>query len=378
MNWKNWHTLITERPDATIESWDFTRNLLVVSYQKSAASELVKFDLQNHKLSAVTLPGIGSASVSCSEKHDDFFIEYESFNYCPSILHYTSAADSRKVWWKCELEVDLSEMQVEQHVYQSKDGTQISMFLVYRNGLQKNGRNPTLLYGYGGFGISMNPSFSPLIIPWIQDGGIYAVANLRGGGEYGDNWHQAGMLGKKTSVFEDFEAAAEWLIEQKYTCSEKLAISGRSNGGLLTGACLIRRPHLFKAVLCGVPLLDMIRYHLFLMARYWVPEYGCAENETDFDWLVEYSPYHNVCRNREYPAVFFYTGENDTRVHPMHARKMAAALQTSAANTQDKPILLWVDRESGHGVGKPLSITVEEQTDQWLFVRWQTGLETAK
>jgi prolyl oligopeptidase len=269
-------------------------------------------------------------------------------------------------------------MLVEQHSYQSNDGTMVSMFLVYRRGIEKNGRNPTLLYGYGGFGISMNPAFSGLIIPWIQDGGIYAVANLRGGGEYGDKWHQAGMLANKKSVFEDFETAAEWLIAQKYTCSEKLAISGRSNGGLLTGACLTRRPHLFKAVICGVPLLDMIRYHKFLMARYWVPEYGCADNEADFDWLIDYSPYHNVCNKREYPAVFFFTGENDTRVHPMHARKMTASLQAHAANTEEKPIILWVDRESGHGIGKPLKITLEEQTDQWIFLRWQTGLEAAE
>ncbi|HAE39160.1 MAG TPA: S9 family peptidase, partial [Candidatus Riflebacteria bacterium] len=375
---KNWKILIPERTDATIEGWDFTRSSLIVSYQKFAASELVKFDLATAQQSEISLPGIGSASISCSESKEDFFIRYESFNFCPSIIYYDCASNSRKAWWKCELAVDLSDMRVEQHFYESKDGTRVSMFLVYRDGVKKNGQNPTLLYGYGGFGISMTPAFSGLIIPWIQDGGIYAVANLRGGGEYGDKWHQAGMLSQKKLVFEDFEAAAEWLIAQKYTCSEKLAISGRSNGGLLTGACLIRRPHLFKAVLCGVPLLDMVRYHLFLMARYWVPEYGCAENDKEFDWLVDYSPYHNICRNREYPAVFFYTGENDTRVHPMHARKMTAAMQANAANTHEKPILLWVDRESGHGMGKPLNITVEEQTDQWMFIRWQTGLETAR
>lgn len=375
---KNWQIVIKERDDATIEGWDFTGNSMIISYQKSAASQLVKYDLQSKETTAVKLPGIGSAGISCSEEHDNFFIHYESFNHLPTIIQCKSSDCSQRVWWKCELAIDLSEMLVEQHSYQSKDGTRVSMFLVYRRGIEKNGRNPTLLYGYGGFGISMNPSFSGLIIPWIQDGGIYVVANLRGGGEYGDKWHQAGMLANKKLVFEDFEAAAEWLIAQKYTCSDKLAISGRSNGGLLTGACLTRRPHLFKAVICGVPLLDMIRYHRFLMAKYWVPEYGCADNEADFDWLIDYSPYHNICNKREYPSVFFFTGENDTRVHPMHARKMAAALQTHAGNPEEKPILLWVDRESGHGVGKPLKITLEEQTDQWIFLRWQTGLEASK
>ncbi|MBU1109457.1 MAG: prolyl oligopeptidase family serine peptidase [Candidatus Riflebacteria bacterium] len=374
----NWHTIVPERTDATIENWDFTGNAMIISYQKFAASELVKYDLCSHKLSDVKLPGLGSASVSCSKEHEDFFIRYESFNYCPAIIHCSGAGIAQKVWWKCELEVDLTNMQVEQHWYESKDGTLISIFLVHRQGLNKDGNNSTLLYGYGGFGISMTPAFSSLIIPWIQDGGVYAVANLRGGGEYGDEWHQAGMLDRKNCVFEDFEAAAEWLIAKKYTTSKKLAISGRSNGGLLTGACMMRCPHLFKAVLCGVPLLDMIRYHLFLMARYWVPEYGCADNEKDFDWLIDYSPYQNVCRNREYPALLLYTGENDTRVHPMHARKMAALLQSNAANSEDQPILLWVDRDSGHGMGKPLSIIVEEQTDQWSFLRWQTGLETTK
>ena len=375
---KNWHTIVTERPDATIEGWDFTSSAMLINYQKSATSQLVKYNLSSQVLSDVQLPGLGSADISCSEDHDDFFIRYESFNYCPAIMHHTCADDAQKVWWKCELEVDLTDMQVDQHWYESRDGTRVSLFLVHRKDLQKNGNNPTLLYGYGGFGISMTPTFSALTIPWIQDGGVYAVANLRGGGEYGDKWHKAGILAHKRCVFEDFEAAAEWLIEQKYTNSKKLAISGRSNGGLLTGACLVRRPHLYKAVLCGVPLLDMIRYHQFLMARYWVPEYGCADNEKDFDWLIDYSPYHNVCHNREYPAVFFYTGENDTRVHPMHARKMTALLQSCAENLEGQPILLWVDRDSGHGMGKPLSIIVEEQTDQWLFLRWQTGLETIK
>ena len=375
---KNWQTIIEERPDATIEGWDFTSNALIVSYQKAAASLLVKYDLHSRTLSDIKLPGIGSAGLSCSEKHDEFFIHYESFNHLPTIIQCKSSDVSQRAWWKCELEIDLSDMLVEQHAYKSNDGTEVSMFLVHRRDITKNGKNPTLLYGYGGFGISMNPAFSGLILPWIQDGGIYAVANLRGGGEYGDKWHKAGMLANKKSVFEDFEAAAEWLIEQKYTCSEKLAISGRSNGGLLTGACLVRRPHLFKAVICGVPLLDMIRYHRFLMARYWVPEYGSAENEVDFDWLIEYSPYQNICNKREYPAVFLFTGENDTRVHPMHARKMTAALQTHSINSDEKPILLWVDRESGHGVGKPLKITLEEQTDQWMFLRWQLGLEVAK
>jgi len=375
---ENWHELIKEARDAVIEDWDFTSDSIILGCQKNACSELVRFRIEPRSFEIITLPGLGTAGFSCDETRPDFFYRFESYNRVPEIIHHSFETEKAETWWKTDINVDLSNMNVTQHWFASNDGTQVSMFLIHRDGIEKNGQNPTIIYGYGGFAIGMTPAFSGLIVPWIEDGGIYAVVNLRGGNEYGDNWHKMGTRANKKRVFEDFEAAALYMIDQHYTCSDQLAISGRSNGGLLTGAALTRKPGLYRAVICGVPLLDMLRYQNFLMARYWVPEYGSAENAEEFDWLIEYSPYQNVCNNREYPAVFLFTGENDTRVHPMHARKMAAVLQKNAKNLEDKPIILWVDRHSGHGMGKPLNLVLEEQTDQWIFLRWQTGLKADK
>lgn len=370
----SWQVLVQEQQHAVIENWDFTSDSLLIEYQRNAASTLVRFDLQDHTEIELDLPGIGTANFSCSTCRPDIFINYTSFN-CPNkIFHHDFTTGIRKSWWERALDVDLSAMQVSQHWFASKDGTSLSMFLLHKKGLVLDGKNPTLIYGYGGFAISMTPGFSGPILPWVEDGGIYAVINLRGGGEYGDNWHKTGTLGNKKKVFEDLEAAAEWLIAEGYTNSDKLAISGRSNGGLLVGAALTRRPDLYRAVICGVPLLDMLRYQKFLMARYWVPEYGTSENCEHFAWLRQYSPYHNIEKGRQYPAVYFHTAENDTRVHPMHARKMAATLQTNADNGEDRPVLLWVERDAGHGMGKPLAQILEDQADQWMFLRWQLGM----
>ncbi|MEM7623926.1 MAG: prolyl oligopeptidase family serine peptidase, partial [Planctomycetota bacterium] len=227
----------------------------------------------------------------------------------------------------------------------------------------------------GGFNISMTPGFSATMFPWYENGGVYAVANLRGGGENGLAWHRAGMLNNKQNVFDDFIAAAEWLVDQGYTKPERLGIAGGSNGGLLTGAAVTQRPELFSAVIVGVPLLDMLRYQDFLMARFWVPEYGSAENRSQFEFIRKYSPYQNVKPGTEYPAVLVTAGENDTRVHPMHARKMAALMQASTASDPEaEPILLWVDREAGHGSGKPLNKRVQDVVDQRLFMMWQLGM----
>ncbi|HSF99907.1 MAG TPA: prolyl oligopeptidase family serine peptidase, partial [Vicinamibacterales bacterium] len=233
-----------------------------------------------------------------------------------------------------------------------------------------------LLSGYGGFNVNMTPSFSATLFQWFEAGGVYALPNLRGGGEYGDEWHRAGMLEHKQNVFDDFIAAAEWLMANGYTNPSRLAIAGGSNGGLLTGAAITQRPELFRAAVVAVPLLDMLRYQRFLMARYWVPEYGSAEDEGQFEVLRAYSPYHRVVAGTRYPAVFLTAGENDTRVHAMHARKMAALLQ--AATTSDpgeQPVLLWVDREAGHGQGKPLNLRLREVVDQRVFLMWQLGMQ---
>ncbi len=249
------------------------------------------------------------------------------------------------------------------------------MFLVHRKGLELDGKNPTILSGYGGFNIPSTPRFRATNFPWFEAGGVYAVANLRGGGEYGEKWHQAGMLENKQNVFDDFIAAAEWLIANGYTNSRQLGILGGSNGGLLTGAAVVQRPELFSAVVSAVPLLDMLRYQHFLMARYWVPEYGTAENPDHLAFLLEYSPYQNVEPETDYPAVLLTAGENDTRVHALHARKMAARLQAATAgDTEKEPILLWVEGDVGHGRGKPLALRQRDAADLMGFFGWQLGL----
>jgi prolyl oligopeptidase len=249
------------------------------------------------------------------------------------------------------------------------------MFLVHKKGLKLDGRNPTLLTGYGGFRVSSTPNFSSRAAVWVEGGGVYALANLRGGGEFGEAWHKAGMLDKKQNVFDDFIGAAEWLIQNKYTRPEKLCISGGSNGGLLVGAALTQRPELFGAVVCSVPLLDMLRYQNFLVARFWVPEYGSAENADQFKFISAYSPYQHVKKGVKYPAVLFITGDSDTRVDPLHARKMCALVQASTAS--DRPVLLHYDTKAGHSGGKPVSKQIDDLTQELTFMAWQLGVTLA-
>jgi len=249
------------------------------------------------------------------------------------------------------------------------------MFLIHKKGLRPDGDAPTMLTGYGGFNVSQTPGFSATLFQWIEAGGLFAVPNLRGGGEYGDGWHDAGILDRKQNVFDDFIAAAEWLIANRFTNSHRLGIAGASNGGLLTAAALTQRPELFRAVIVAVPLLDMLRYQHFLMARYWVPEYGSAEDPEQFKFLHAYSPYHRVRPNTKYPAVMLTAGEHDSRVHASHARKMTALLQSAtASDPAEQPVLLWVDREAGHGQGKPLNLRVRDIADQRIFLMWQLGM----
>ncbi len=247
------------------------------------------------------------------------------------------------------------------------------MFLVMRKGLKITGHNPLILNGYGGFNVSLTPEFSKTLFPWVDHGGIFAVANLRGGAEFGEDWHRAGMLDKKQNVFDDFIAAAEYLLKEGYTDREHLAIRGGSNGGLLVGAVMTQRPDLFRAVICQVPLLDMLRYQNFQIAKLWIPEYGSSDDPKQFQWLYAYSPYQHVKAGTSYPAVLFMTAESDTRVDPMHAKKMAAELQ--AANGGPNPILLRIESKAGHGAGKPISKLVDEWTDIYSFLFWQLGME---
>ena len=369
--------VLAARPDAVIVGIARAPDRIVVDYLADAYSRIETFDRSGRAQAAVTLPGIGSAAILTHPEREVAWLRFETFSE-PAAIYRVDLATGRSVLWrKPELRSAAASapVVVNQVRYRSSDGVEIPMFLVHREDLQLDGKNPTVLYGYGGFDISLTPSFLAAWRPWLARGGVYAIANLRGGGEFGADWHRAGMLEKKQTVFEDFYAAAEWLIAQRYTRREHLGISGRSNGGLLTGVAVTQRPELFAAAIVGVPLLDMLRYQHFLMARYWVPEYGSAEDPAQYDFLRAYSPYQNVVSGTAYPATLLTAGENDSRVHPLHARKMTAALQAAtSADASEDPILLWVDRETGHGVGKPLATRIREAVDELVFMAWQLDL----
>jgi len=372
-----WRDVVSERDDAVVESVSFAAGHLALTYLRNAANETVVVDLAGRVVGTLRQPGIGATAVSTEEDRTEAFLTFTSFNHPTAIFRVdlTEPEAEPALWAMPDVPVDPSIAEVEQVWYESKDGTRVSMFLVHRRGLEKNGSLPTLLSGYGGFNVNMTPAFSATLFQWFEAGGLYALPNLRGGGEYGDEWHEAGMLDRKQNVFDDFVAAAEWLIANGYTNPAKLAVSGGSNGGLLTGAAITQRPDLFRAAIVAVPLLDMLRYQDFLMARYWVPEYGSAEDAAQFEFLRAYSPYHHVREGTRYPAVFLTAGENDTRVHAMHARKMAARLQAATGSDQaEQPVLLWVDREAGHGQGKPLNLRLRDVVDQRVFLMWQLGM----
>jgi prolyl oligopeptidase len=346
---------------------------IFAQYEQNASSQLKVFDLQGENVRDIALPGIGTVFGSGGKwDHDEIFYGFESFTVAPSIYRYNVEHGSSSLWAKVDApSMDAAAYEVSQEWFQSKDGTRVPMFLVHKKGLKKDGGNPTLLTGYGGFDISLTPSFDREIYLWLEHGGVYAVANLRGGAEFGEDWHRAGMLGKKQNVFDDMIAAASYLIAEKYTDSNHLAISGASNGGLLMGAMITQRPELFRAVVCQVPLLDMLRYQNFQIARLWVSEYGSAENAEQFKWLYAYSPYHHVKAGVEYPAVLFMTADSDSRVDPMHALKMAAAMQGVGSK---RPVLLRVEGKAGHGVGTPVAKLIDEYTDVFSFLWWQLGV----
>jgi prolyl oligopeptidase len=391
-------TVVAERPGMAIQSVSLAKGLLAVEYLKNAASLIEIFDVgagsaifadakgtpgdalggsAAKSLGELQMPGIGSASLATEPELHEAYLNFTSFNYPTTIFEVDlgQPGAAPRLWERPAVPVDPSSVEVQQVWYKSKDGTPVSMFVVHRKGLALDGTNPTILTGYGGFNVSETPVFSATLFQWFDVGGVLAMPNLRGGGEYGDAWHEAGMLAKKQNVFDDFIAAAEWLIASKYTSPAKLAISGGSNGGLLTGAAVVQRPDLFRVALVAVPLLDMLRYQNFLMARYWVPEYGSAEDAAQFSFLRAYSPYQQVKAGTAYPAVILTAGENDKRVHALHARKMAAALQAATADLPEaKPVLLWVDREAGHGQGKPLNLKLRDAADIRIFFMWQLGM----
>ena len=353
---------------------------IFAQYEQNASSQLKVFDLQGQNVHDIALPGIGTAFGSVfgtagKWDHDQIFYGFESFTSPPAIYRYDVEHGASTLWAKVDAPgIDPAAYEVSQEWYHSKDGTRVPMFLVRKKGLKRDGSNPTLLTGYGGFDISLTPWFDRSIYLWLEHGGIYAVANLRGGAEFGEDWHRSGMLDKKQNVFDDMIAAAQFLISEKYTDSNHLAIEGRGNGGLVAGAVMTERPELFRAVVCSVPLLDMLHYQDFQIARLWVSEYGTAENAEQFRWLYAYSPYHHVKTVKagvEYPAVLFMTGDSDSRVDPMHAFKMTAVMQSLKGK---RPVLLRVEAKAGH-VGMSVGKRIEEETDVYSFLFWQLGVK---
>jgi len=375
---ENWKEIIPQS-DAVLQNAGVTGGRLLAQYEHNATSELKLFGLDGKKLADIALPAIGNAfGTSGRYDRNEIFFGFQSFTVPPSIYRVDLNDVKSALWAKVDApSIDPSTYDVQQVWYASKDGTKVPMFVVSKKGIEKNGKNPTLLYGYGGFNVSLTPAFNRSMYLWMEHGGIYAVANLRGGSEFGEDWHRAGMLEKKQNVFDDFIAAGEYLIAQKYTDRDHLAIYGGSNGGLLMGAMITQRPDLFRAVVCAVPLLDMLRYQNFQIAKLWIPEYGSAEDAKQFEWLYAYSPYHHVKAGQEYPAILFMTGDTDTRVDPMHAKKMAALMQAEAKNgaSPDKPILLRIETKAGHGQGKPVTKQIEESTDMYSFLFWQLGVK---
>ena len=365
----HWREVIPQG-EAAIESLTLAGGELFVDYLQDAHSHLRVFDAAGKYLRDFELPSLGTVQGFEGRWSDgQIFFDFTSFNTAGTIYRYDVKSEKQSIWARIHVPIHSERFEVRQVWYESKDKTRVPMFLMCRKGIKFDGSNPTLLTGYGGFNISMTPTFSASAALWVEQGGVFALPNLRGGGEFGEAWHRAGMLGNKQNVFDDFIAAAEWLIRNHYTRPSKLAISGRSNGGLLVGAALTQRPDLFRAVVCGYPLLDMLRYQKFFVAKYWVSEYGSADNAAQFKYLDAYSPYQHVKAGTKYPAVLLVSGDGDTRVAPLHARKMTALLQ--AATGSDRPILLHYDTEAGHSHGVSVTKQIDEAAVSMGFLFWQ-------
>jgi prolyl oligopeptidase len=370
---ENWRELIPESSDV-LDSVQLINDCFVLTYSHDVHN-LVKIHARDGSyLREVELPTLGTCSVSGRREHDEMFVTFTSFLYPATIFRYDFASATLDKFWTANVDFDATQFETKQVFYTSKDGTRVPLFLTHRKGLQLDGNNPTLLYGYGGYNSSQRPNFALHTLPWLEAGGVYAVAGLRGGNEYGETWHRAGMLEQKQNVFDDFIAAAEWLIENQYTRREKLAIYGRSNGGLLTGACMTQRPDLYGAVICQVPVIDMLRFHRFTAGRFWTGEYGNAEVYADhFKFMHAYSPLHNVKFGTIYPPTLIMTAESDDRVVPMHSLKFAATLHWAAGNPDD--IYLRVESKAGHGHGKPTGKIIDEYADIFAFLFERLGVK---
>ncbi len=369
---KEWKEIIPEGKE-TLGGISFINNQFVTNSLKDAYTQIRIYDTNGKFVRNVELPGIGSAGGFGGERDDtETFYTFSSYNTPPTIYRYDMKTGKSEVFRRANVKINPDDFEVKQVFYNTKDGTRIPMFIVYKKGLKMDGTNPTLLYGYGGFNVSQTPGFSVSRIAWMEMGGVYAVANLRGGGEYGKEWHEAGIKTKRQNVYDDFIAAAEWLIANKYTSPKKLAIQGGSNGGLLVGAALNQRPDLFGAALPAVGVMDMLRFHKFTAGRYWTSDYGSPDNAEEFKALYAYSPLHNIKEGGKYPAVLITTADHDDRVVPAHSFKYAATLQKAQGG--DAPILIRIETKAGHGAGKPTAKIIEEQADIYGFLMKNLGM----
>ena len=367
-------TLIAESENL-LEEITLAGDKIIAVYMENIANHAYLLDSNGNRIREIAMPTVGSVGFSSSFKHNEVFYSFSSYTFPGTIYKYDIEKDESTKIFSPKVDFNPEDYVTEQISYPSKDSTMVNMFITYKKGLEKNGKNPVFLYGYGGFNISLNPGFSAMRIPFIQNGGIYAVANLRGGGEFGETWHQAGTKLNKQNVFDDFISAAEYLVAQGYTSPEHIAINGGSNGGLLVGAVVNQRPDLFRVAVPQVGVMDMLRYHKFTIGWNWASDYGRSDdNEEMFKYLHAYSPLHNIKNDgTAYPAIMVTTADHDDRVVPAHSFKYAATLQ--AANTGDQPKIIRIDSKAGHGGGKPIAKVIEEQTDIYSFIMHNLGME---
>jgi prolyl oligopeptidase len=369
----HWKTIIPERDDV-LQSVDVAGNRIISLYMQSAVNKAFVYDMKGQFLQELTLPGLGTLSGFSGKKGENTaFYGFTSFRFPTTVFKYDVSSNKSSVYTRPEIDFDPDQYETKQVTYSSKDKTSITMFIVHKKGLKLDGTNPTLLYGYGGFNISMTPNFSISRTIFLANGGVYAVANLRGGGEYGEAWHKAGIKEKKQNVFDDFIAAAEYLINEKYTSPEHLAIMGGSNGGLLIGACMTQRPDLFRVCIPQVGVMDMLRYHKFTIGWAWKSDYGSSETKEGFDYLIKYSPLHNLKKGVSYPATMAFTADHDDRVVPAHTFKFMATLQEDQAGPN--PVIVRIETKAGHGAGTPTSKLIEETTDLWSFIFYNLGMK---
>jgi len=368
---ENWQTVIPEKPEV-LSGAGTAGGYLFTNYLKDANTKITQHQLDGAPVREIELPALGSAGGFGGKRNEKvMFYTFTSFTYPPTIYKFDPATGGSEVFRKPEVKFDPSAYETKQVFYASKDGTPVPMFIVHKKGLKLDGKNPTYLTAYGGFNISLTPSFNPVYVPLLENGGVFAQPNLRGGGEYGETWHKAGMLDKKQNVFDDFIAAAEYLINEKYTSTPRLAIEGGSNGGLLVGAVMAQRPELFGVAFPAVGVMDMLRFHKFTVGWGWAVEYGSSDNEKQFPYLYAYSPLHNLKAGACYPATMVTSADHDDRVVPAHSFKFAATLQEMQACA--KPVVIRIETRSGHGSSN-LSKAIEEQTDQWSFMFFNMGI----